>query len=171
MLFGYVAEYQFSKLWLTHPNVSYAVKPDDHNRKKKGDRIIVYKGKEISIEVKSLQAAMIKKNPDGTYFGRAQCDGSDRRIVTFADGSQLNTTCLLVGEFDMLAINCFGFRSKWDFVFIRNADLPRSTFRKYTPAQQRSLLASLVPLTWPPQRPFFADPFVVLDRITKDHRT
>jgi hypothetical protein len=165
MLFGYVAEYQFSKIWLSHPDVSYAIKPDDHNRKKKGDRLIMYKGKEFSIEVKSLQTAMIQKNPDGTFTGKAQCDGSDRRIVTFADGSQLNTTCLLGGEFDMLAINCFAFQGRWDFAFARNEDLPRSSFRKYTKEQQKLLLASLVPVTWPPKPPFFADPFVVLDRI------
>lgn len=35
MLFGYVAEFKFAEVWLNHPEVSYAVKPDDHNRKKK----------------------------------------------------------------------------------------------------------------------------------------
>jgi hypothetical protein len=109
MLFGYVAEYKFEKLWLSHPDVSYAMKPDDHNRQRKGDRVIIYKGKEFIIEVKSLQTNSIRKREDGNWSGMAQCDGSDRRIVKFKDGSELNTTCLLCGEFDLLAINCFGF--------------------------------------------------------------
>ncbi|MHB1155280.1 MAG: restriction endonuclease [Phycisphaerales bacterium] len=167
MLFGYVAEYQFSKIWLNHPDVSYAVKPDDHNRKKKGNRVIIYKNKEYTIEVKSLQTAMIRPNADGTYSGQAQCDASDRRTVTFPDGSRLDTTCLLAGEFDVLAINCFGFRGQWDFAFAQNADLPRSKYRKYTEEQRKCLLASLVPVTWPPQPPFSADPYEILDGIEK----
>jgi hypothetical protein len=159
MLFGYVAEYQFSNIWLTHPDVSYAVKPDDHNRKKKGDRVIIYKGREFSIEVKSLQTATIVAHSDGTYSAKAQCDGSDRRIVKFPDGTELNTTNLLCGEFDMLAINCFGFRNEWDFVFARNEDLPRSSWRNYTLAQQKLLLASMVPVTWPPRPPVFRRSF------------
>jgi len=167
MLFGYVAEYQFTKIWLDHPDVSYAVKPDDHNRKKTGDRVIIYKDTEYTIEVKSLQTAMIHSNSDGTYAGQAQCDASDRRTVTFPDGSRLNTTCLLAGEFDVLAINCFGFRGQWDFAFVRNVDLPSSKYRKYTEEQRKCLLASLVPVTWPPQPPFSADPYEILDLIEK----
>lgn len=169
MLFGYVAEHKFSEIWLCHPDVSYAVKPDDHNRKKKGDRVIIYKGDEFSIEVKSLQTNSIEQL-DGKWYGKAQCDGSDRRIVKFADGSELNTTCLLAGEFDMLAINCFGFEGKWDFAFVRNTDLPRSNFRKYTEAQRKMLLASLVPVTWPPMPLNYADPFPVLEAIARDRK-
>lgn len=170
MLFGYVAEFQFSKIWLVHPDVSYAIKPDDHNRKKKGDRVIIYKDEEFSIEVKSLQTNTIEKRLNGKWFGKAQCDGSDRRIVQFKDGTELNTTCLLCGEFDLLAINCFGFEGKWDFAFCKNADLPRSNFSKYTPTQRQQLLASLVPVTWPPEPPFYADPFKILDEIAKDRK-
>jgi hypothetical protein len=146
------------------------MKPDDHNRKRKGDRVIIYKGKEFVIEVKSLQTNSIRRRDDRKWTGKAQCDGSDRRIVKFKDGSELNTTCLLCGEFDLLAINCFGFTGNWDFAFGRNRDLPRSTFAKYTPAQRRRLLASLVPVTWPPEPPFYSDPFVVLDMIARERK-
>ncbi len=167
MLFGYVAEYHFTRLWLRRPDVTYTVKPDDHNRKKKGDRIIIYKGRELSIEVKSLQSAMTVAKSDGTFLGKAQCDGSDRRIVTFADGTQLNTTCLLAGEFDVLAVNCFGFRGVWEFAFAANDDLPRSNHKKYTDAQRAALLATLVPVSWPPKPPFAENPFTVFDGILK----
>ena len=171
MLFGYVAEFKFAHLWLDHPDVSYVAKPDDHNRKKKGDRHIIYKGNEFTIEVKSLQTNMVKRLPDGRWAGKAQCDGSDRRIVRFADGTELNTTCLLAGQFDVLAINCFGFDGKWEFAFARNVDLPRSAHRKYTPEQRQQLLATLVPVTWPPEPPFYADPFLMLDRVAAARAT
>lgn len=38
MLLGYVAEYKLRRLWFTdRPDVTHFVKPDDHNRKEKGD--------------------------------------------------------------------------------------------------------------------------------------
>jgi hypothetical protein len=42
------------------------------------------------------------------------------------------TTNLVVGGFDLLAINLFEFGAEWRFAFAKNRDLPRSTFRKYT---------------------------------------
>lgn len=168
MLFGYVAEFKFSKIWLVHRDVGYAVKPDDHDRRKKGDRIILYKGHEFSIEVKSLQTNSIRRLPDGTWYGKAQCDGSDRRIVTFPDGTQLATTCLIVGQFNLLAVNCFGFERSWAFAFARNIELPRSTFTKYPPEHRQQLLASLVPVTWPPKPPFYEEPFGLLDAMARD---
>lgn len=116
--------------------------------------MIIYRNQEFSIEVKSLQTNSIEKI-GGIWHGKAQCDGSDRRVVTFDDGTTLTTTCLLTGEFDLLAINCFAFQGRWDFAFARNEDLPRSTFKKYTPEQQKKLLASLVPVRWPPSPPFY----------------
>lgn len=140
-------------------------KDDDHDRKKKGDRTFVYKSKRFTVEVKSLQTAMCKKNEDGTFFGKAQVDGSDRRVVKFPDGSELNTTLLLKGEFDILAVNCFAFGEGWKFVFAKNADLPSSTFKKYSEEQRKQLIASLITVTWPPQPPFFEDPFPLLDEL------
>lgn len=84
------------------------------------------------------------------------------------DGSALNTTCLLVGEFDVLAINVFGFFDEWQFVFALNKDLPRSTFRRYTPEQRRHLLATLVPVRWPPGGILTTDLFVLFDRLLEE---
>ncbi len=119
---------------------------------------------EFSIEVKSLQTTLIKK-VDGCWTGRAQVDGSDRRIVKFPDGTELNTTLLLRGQFDTLAVNCFAFENTWNFAFAFNRDLPKSTFKKYTEAQRNQLIASLVPVTWPPEPPFVSDPFVLVERL------
>jgi len=163
MILGYIAEYKFQTIYLTDPKITSSSKDDDHDRTKKGDRRIIYKGKTVTIEVKSLQTHTIKKTDDNTWFGKTQVDGSDRRIVTFEDGTELNTTLLLRGEFDILAVNCFGFGGKWRFAFCKNCDLPTSTFKKYTEFQRNGLIASLIPITWPPQPPFTDDLFALLD--------
>lgn len=165
MMLGYVAEKKFHDAFLDHPEITEKAKDDDHDRKKKGDRRIVYKGKTLVIEVKSLQTAMVRKLGEDEWEGKAQVDGSDRRVIRFGDKSELNTTLLLRGEFDLLAVNCFAFGEKWRFAFAKNEDLPTSKFRGYTAEQQRQLIASLVAVTWPPKPPFFDDPFRLLDEL------
>jgi len=167
MLLGYVAEYKLRNLWfLNKPGITHSIKYDDHNRKKKGDLVVTYKGRAFTIESKSLQTHSIRREGD-SWFGRAQCDASDRRTVIFADGSALETTCLLAGEFDILAVNLFAFENQWRFVFAKNSDLPRSTYKKYSLQQQSELLASLVPVSWPPRPPFSEEPFTLMDEMIK----
>ena len=45
MILGYVAEKKFHHQFLDHPDITEKNKDDDHDRSKKGDRRIVYKGK------------------------------------------------------------------------------------------------------------------------------
>ncbi|MEY4768166.1 MAG: hypothetical protein RL637_805 [Pseudomonadota bacterium] len=168
MMLGYVAEKKFHDYFLNHSEITEKAKDDDHDRSKKGDRRIVYKGKTLIIEIKSLQTATVKKLGDDEWEGKTQVDGSDRRIIKFPDNSELNTTLLLKGEFDLLAVNCFSFGEKWRFVFAKNKDLPTSNFKKYTPEQRSQLIASLIPVTWPPQAPFTDNPFLLLDELVTD---
>lgn len=173
MMLGYVAELQLLKRFFSlSEHISYSVKSDDHDRGHKGDRLITYKGHQFIVEAKSLQTNSIKRTIDESgnprFVGKAQVDASDRRAVAFADRSTLETTCLLCGEFDLLAVNCFAFEEKWHFAFAKNGDLPRSTFRKYTPYQRQNLLASLVTVRWPPDPPFYSDPFPILEELARD---
>lgn len=163
MVFGYVAEIKLRELLEANPHVSFIVKDDDHDRKRKGDLRIIYKGRSFLLESKSLQTSSIKRLEDESFVGKAQVDGSDRRTVTFADGSRLETTNLLVGQFDVLAVNCFAFEDVWFWVFARNKDLPRSPAKKYTSQQQSSLLATLVAVTKPASGVFTNDLFALLD--------
>ena len=168
MVLGYVAEYKLRRMWFSdQARITHHVKPDDHSRKKKGDLAVTYKGRAFAVESKSLQTSSIRRR-DGRVTGKAQVDASDKRAVTFRDGSMLTTTCLLAGEFDPLAVNLFAFADEWRFVFAKNRDLPLSTFRKYTPAQRAELLASMVPVSWPPDPPFRAEPFGLLDELLAD---
>lgn len=164
MILGYLAELKLEKLWLSGDNVSEVIKHDDHDRKKKGDRVIRYKGQEFIFESKSLQSATIEKTQEG-WKGKAQVDASDRREIVLPDNSRVTTTCLRKGEFDILAVNVFAFEEKWRFVFAKNSDLPMSGYRKYSPYQRQHLLATLVTVHWPPRPPFSDEPFTLMNEI------
>lgn len=167
MILGYLAEMKLEQIWLSGQDISNVVKHDDHDRGKKGDRVVVYKDREFIFESKSLQTATINRT-DAGWTGRAQVDASDRREVTLPDGTTVNTTCLLKGEFDILAVNVFAFEGKWRFVFAKNADLPTSSFRRYSDYQRQHLLATLVTVNWPPEPPFFAEPFTLMNEIIQN---
>lgn len=168
MIIGYVAEMKFHDAFLSHPKITEKGKDDDHDRSKKGDRRIVYKANTLIIEVKSLQSAKVRQLGEDEWEGKSQVDGSDRRIVKFPDGTKLNTTLLLKGGFDLLAINCFAFGGQWRFTFAKNKDLPTSNFKKYTEEQRKLLIASLIPVTWPPKTPFSDNPFKLLDELVAE---
>lgn len=167
IMLGYAAEHKFRQIVERHPEVSATKKHDDHDRKRKSDRVITYRGMEFSVEVKSLQTNSIRR-VDGTFRGKAQVDASDCRTVTLRNGRKLVTTLLLCGEFDILAVNCFAFENRWNFAYALNRDLPTSTARKYKPHQQKQLIASLVPVMWPPEPPFVDDVFPLVERLHRE---
>jgi hypothetical protein len=164
LMLGYVAEYKLRKFYFGDPRISALVKEDDHDRQHKGDIRFNYRGKTFRVECKSLQTNLVKKADEG-YKAVYQCDASDSRIVKFSDGSEVKTTCLLIGEFDLVAVNLFALEEEWRFAFALNRDLPRSKYKKYTPLQQKELLASSMPITYPFKPPYQTDPFVLLDRL------
>lgn len=164
MLVGYVAEMKIQEIWFSPPRVESARKPDDHDRKEKGDLVVTYHGAPFRIEVKSIQTNSIRRSESGAT-ARFQCDASDRRVILLPGGRKVNTTCLKVDEFDVVAVNLFALLDRWEFAFARNRDLPRSTFKRYPPSVRKQLLASLVPITWPLAAPFRAEPFSLFDEI------
>ena len=167
MVVGYAAEQKLQAYLQSSKEITYLGKPDDHDRVNKGDHVIQYRGQSLTIEIKSLQTRMVARDGD-IWRGRAQVDASDRRTVVLADGSALETTLLKVGEFDVLAVNCFAFGQGWNFVFATNEDLPRSRYRNYADEVRSQLIASLVPVSWPPEPPFSDDLLTVLDRLISD---
>lgn len=164
VVLGYIAELKFHQMYADKEGIAN-VKDDDHDRKRKGDRRLTYKGVELLVEVKSLQTNTVRQNPEtGVWFGKTQVDGSDRREICFDDGTTLNTTLLKRGEFDILAVNCFAFGDKWRFAFALNQELAPSTYSGYTEGQRKQLIASLQKLTWPLSPPFTDDFDDVLKR-------
>lgn len=166
-LFGFVAEYKLTKLYFNDPRIQSLRRYDDHDRTRPGDFGFIYGGMPVNVSVKSLQGASVKQIGEG-YTGRCQCDASDKRGVTLPNGQKLATTNLVVGGFDLLAVNVFQFGKEWRFAFAKNSDLPRSTARRYTEKQRSYLLATSIPLTWPLQAPFRDEPFTLLDEIVAE---
>ena len=164
MVLGYLAELKLEKLYLSHEGISDINKDDDHDRKKKGDRVIRYKGLRFVFESKSLQTATVKRTDEG-WAGKANVDASDRREIQLPNGEKILTTCLLTGEFDILAVNIFAFQEKWRFVFAKNSDLPTSRYKKYSEYQRQNLLATSVDIHWPPKHPFRDEPFTLMNEI------
>lgn len=167
VLLGYVAEHKFHEIFLDRPEITEKQKSDDRDRSQKGDWRITYKGKSLTIEVKSLQTNHVKKLGDDRWVGKVQVDASDSRDVRLPDGSVLKTTCLLRGEFDILAINCFAFGEKWRFAFVLNSELPQNSYRKYTEYQRNHLLPTLVTIEWPLKPPFTENFFELLDQLAQ----
>lgn len=167
LMLGYIAEFQVRKIWLEDNRISDVLKYDDHDRTKKGDLAFRYKGERITLEVKSLQSTTVKQDGD-TFTAKFQCDASDRRKVQLPNGEELETTCLVVGEFDLLAVSLFGFKGDWVFAFAKNSDLPRSKYRRYTEEQRQYLLSSGMPITWPIEPPYRIEPFSLLDEIVEE---
>jgi hypothetical protein len=168
MLLGYVTEHKLRQIWFPDNDNRFRVltRPDDHDRKSKGDLLIAYKGIDIRVESKSLQSNSVKTTGSG-WKGTFQCDASDKRPVTLPNGETINTTCLQVGEFDLLAVGLFQFGDEWRFAFVKNYDLPRTKSARYTPEQQKYLLRSSVKITWPLSEPFELEPFRLLDEIVR----
>jgi hypothetical protein len=168
ILLGFIAEYKLAQIWFSNdPRVDSLERYKNHDRTRAGDLGFRYKGVLVSVQVKSLQSSSVLKTKTG-YKGTFQCDASDRRLVRLPNGESVETTCLLVGGFDLLAVNLFEFGQEWRFAFAKNSDLPRTTSSKYTPEQRKFLLATSVRITWPLQPPFYEDPFTVLDMIVAE---
>lgn len=165
MVLGYAAESKFRTLHLNQRTDIQSLKDDDHDRTKKGDRRLRYKGHDIVVEIKSLQTNTVEFDErSGIWRGKAQVDGSDRRTVEFSDGSTLETTLLRKGEFDILAINCFAFGDTWRFAFALNEDLAECCYRGYSSEHRSELISSLQKVTWPPREPFTDDFDAILER-------
>lgn len=163
-LLGYVGEYKLQQVFHAHSEITSVVKPDDHSRAQgeKSDLIVTYRGRPFSVEVKSLQTNSIHRISHDNFLGKVQVDASDKRPIRMQDGSLLETTCLLRGEFDLLAVSLFQFRERWEYAFALNRDLPSSRSSKYTPTQRSQLLATSIEISLPLRPPFASDPLELL---------
>ncbi len=167
ILIGFLSEYKLQRTVFSDARIHKLIRYDDHDRSRPADFSLEYRGRQITVEVKSLQTNSVR-TLNGGRVGRCQVDASDKRLVLLPDGTSLKTTCLLAGKFDILAINLFEFNHKWDFAFIRNTDLPRSQYRKYSEYQRQHLLATTLQVEWPLQPPFHESPFPILEALIKE---
>jgi hypothetical protein len=165
VIIGYVAERKLREFFINDKRVSGLTKDDDHDRTKKGDLNVIYKKRSFKYECKPLQSNSIKRPPKSNPYEASasyQCDASDCRPIKLRNGHTVTTTCLEVGEFDIVAVNLFALQDKWQFAFALNYDLPRTKHNKYKKADRLLLLATLPKITWPVERPYVLDPFVLM---------
>ena len=167
---GYLAESKIRRFFKNDSRVSQLIKFDDHDRKNKHDLVVTYKGQNISFEIKSLQTKTVRQSilPNIAKEASFQCDASDKRKISLSNGESIETTCLRCGDFDILAVNLFAFNERWEYAFALNRDLPRSQHKKYPEEIRKQLIKSIIPITYPLQPPFVADPFVLLDQIVSE---
>lgn len=123
-LFGYVSEYKARAYFEGRQDIERLMKYDDHDRKSKGDISFIYKKKEFRIEAKSLQTNSVVRHGPDLWSGKFQCDASDRRELSLPNGHVINTTCLAVGEFDIVAVSLFAFGDQWLLPLPKTATCP-----------------------------------------------
>lgn len=167
LLTGFVAEYKLQRSVFSDSRIHKLIRYDDHDRNRPADFSFEFHGEKLTVEVKSLQTKSVRIQ-NGVCSGRCQVDASDKRNVVLPNGSSIETTCLLAGKFDILAVNLYEFTQDWNFGFIRNRDLPRSKYARYTEYQRKHLLATTVKVTWPLEPPWFLDPFELLSIIVSE---
>lgn len=166
-IFGYVSEYKARTYFDGHAGIENLMKYDDHDRTGKGDISFRYKGREFRIEAKSLQTNSVIQVGDDEWNGKFQCDASDRREILLPNGHTVNTTCLAVGEFDIVAVSLYAFGDQWRFAFAKNSDLPHPGARSRNVAveDREYLIKTLIDISWPLQPPFTTDIYSLLDEM------
>ena len=179
---GYAAELKLRQEHFQSSKITGATKADDHDRMNKGDLTFVYKNKRVVIEVKSLQTNSCRWDSGLQQIQvEYQCDASDRRQIVFADGTVHETTNLLAGEFDMIAVNLFPLLGRWEFLFASQDQLSRIERGIYRapgyehngktigPVHQAELLKTtqriIFSMGWAHSAVYSRDPWKVLDQI------
>ena len=168
-LLGFLSEYRLQRTALADSRIHKPVRHDDRDRARPADFSFEYLGNVFTVEVKSLRTESVRPL-NGGFTGSSQVDASDKRRVVLPDGGALETTCLLAGTFDILAVDLFEFRQRWDYAFIRNEDLPRSRRKRYTDHRRRHPLATSAGVEWPLEPSFHGEPWPILDAIVRERR-
>jgi hypothetical protein len=147
IVYGYVAEYEFMRYLREELKIEKYHRDDDH-KKTKSDLNFTYKGRQYSVQIKCLQTNSIKL-ANGIFRAVVQNDASDRRKVRLPNGEEIETTCYIAGEYDILVSTVQPFTGSWKFVFKKNKDLSKSKHHRYTKEQRKYLLATQELITYP----------------------
>jgi len=169
MILGYIAEEMFAKHVLNAHHYSDVRKHDDHDRgANKADRDFIYKGKRISVQLKSVQTNSINwRNDLNKLVAGVQNDGSDKRDVKLPNGETVTTTNYKVGDYEILAVPLFPFTGDWQFAYLLNRECKLTTSNKYTETQRKYLLATMEEITFPLTPPWSTDLNATIDRLLK----
>ena len=174
---GYFGEFKLRDYLTAYDEIKVLPKPDDHDRKKKYDLPIEYKGQQFKIEVKSLQTNSIKvpkRRKNVAFQATVQCDASDCRDIVLPNGKTVTTTCLQYGDFDILAVNMFMFNKRWEFAFALNEKIPHSGkgSKKHPIPEncQQYIMKTSIPITYPVEGIFTTEICSLLDYLIEKRR-
>lgn len=120
---GYAAEELLMKQLREVVGMSEIEKIPDRS-KRKGDISLIYNGRPLTIEVKSLIVG--SDRPDymnGGFSAVTIVKKTDRATDT---EEAVGTCHLPVGEFDILAISTYSITRTWEYYFIANKFIPRA---------------------------------------------
>ena len=121
---GYLAELVLKRKLLQVDGVSSVSKIPDRDEMK-GDLLVDYRGRPLTIEVKSIATNSVKPDVmNETWQGSVLVKNTDKRILNLEGIGEVSSTNLIKGEFDILAICCFAVRGSWDFLFLESRHLP-----------------------------------------------
>jgi len=171
-IYGYVAEERLREEYLEDDDrISNIRSPADQDSGDKGDWAFQWKSEPMKIEVKSLQTHTIEevdsnqtnltddsRKPIQYKAGFHLKGTSDQRKITH-EGEEYNTTLMNVADtdVDIMAVNLYKIRDRWDFAFIKVEELPRSKGSSYPDSLRQKLARSQIKLTIPLQEPFTKD--------------
>jgi len=178
-IFGYVAEERLREMYLEDdPRVDNLRSPADQDSADKGDWAFTWREEPMKIEVKSLQTHTItevdstqtelgdeNEQPVQYRAGFHLKGTSDQRTVEY-EGEEYSTTLMNVADtdIDIMAVNLYKVKDKWDFAFLRVEDLPRSK-GNYPDGLREKLARSQIRLTIPLQEPFTDDLYGLMDEV------
>jgi hypothetical protein len=124
---GYLGELALKKQLLKIGGVTSVEKISDHHADK-GDLRVIYNGRVVSVEVKSLKTTSVRPDVlNDTWQGTVLIKNTDKREIDVPGIGIINTSSLIKGEFDILAICCYAVSKKWEFLFIENRYLPEKS--------------------------------------------
>lgn len=180
-IFGYVAEERVRDIHLENSSkISNIRTPEDQDSADNGDWVFEYQGEPMRIECKSLQTASIEKvesqqktlngneNPtewEATFHIKGS---SDQRTIEY-EGEDYDTTLLDLEEtdIDIMAVNLYRIKDKWDFGFAKMGDLPRSA-GNYPEGLREKLAKSQPKIELPLREPFTDNLCELMDEVLEE---
>jgi hypothetical protein len=159
---GFVSERRLAQWLRTFPEIESVEKIPDQSEEK-GDLRVVYKGEILRIELKSIATDSVRHDVlNDTWQGKVRTKATDRRDIEIDGVGVIRTSCLIKGEFDILAISTLPVDGQWTYMFMDAAFLPETA----NPGLIQTSF-TLNPLTTPGVQ---ADPLKVFDSILAKKR-
>jgi hypothetical protein len=125
---GYLSELKFQRKALLVPGVTSVDKLEDSGPER-GDFAIGFKGSRLIIEVKSVSSRGVKEDLlNGGWWGTVlnkRTSTKSQLVAGSEDSPTPPSTHVLAGSFDGLAVCTYSVDGLWDFVYFKEAHLPR----------------------------------------------